>query len=153
VNAEQRMRAVAAAREHLGGLRGKTVTVLGLTFKPNTDDTRESPAIDIARALLDEGAHVRAHDPVGVMPEGLDAVQFADVYEALDGADTCIVTVEWPEYARIDWHAAAQRMHPSALVFDGRNCLEAGAVREAGLDYRGVGRPVPETTEAVADHD
>jgi UDPglucose 6-dehydrogenase len=153
VNEDQRMRAIGAVRERLGDLQAKIVAVLGITFKANTDDTRESPALDIVGALLREGAHVRVHDPVGVMPAGSDAVQCGDVYEALEGAGACIVTVEWPQYAAIDWHAAAERMLPAALVFDGRNCLDADAVRAAGLDYRGVGRPGPGPKETDADHD
>jgi len=146
VNADQRGLAVTATREHLAAVAGATVAVLGLTFKPNTDDTRESPALDIVESLVQEGAHVHVHDPVGVAPVGLGAEQMADIASALEGADACIVAVEWPQYIAIDWTKAARRMHPSALVFDGRNCLSADAVRAAGLTYRGVGRSGPKPT-------
>jgi UDPglucose 6-dehydrogenase len=145
VNADQRDLAVHALRERLGGLSGRDVAVLGLTFKPNTDDTRESPALDIVEALLAAGARVRAYDPVGTLPDGCSAVQATGVLTALQGAEACIVAVEWAEFSDIDWAAAAAVMYPSALVFDGRNCLNVTAVRAAGLEYRGVGRPGAET--------
>jgi UDPglucose 6-dehydrogenase len=151
VNTEQRQRAIVAVRGHVGDLRGRAIALLGLTFKPNTDDTRESPAIDIAESLLGAGARVRAHDPVGVLPAGSGAEQFSDVYETLEGCDACIVAVEWPEYAEIDWHVASARMRPGVLVFDGRNCLDPVSVRAAGLDYQGVGRSGPGRAEAKRD--
>jgi UDPglucose 6-dehydrogenase len=140
VNARQRIMPVNALVKRLGGLAGKKIAVLGLTFKAHTDDTREAPAADIIGMLCAQGARVVAHDPVGTLPSGCPAAQAGEVAEALDGADACIVTVDWPEYCSLDWARAAQRMKPGATVFDGRNCLDPARVLSAGLSYVGVGR-------------
>jgi UDPglucose 6-dehydrogenase len=141
VNTRQRMLPVMALRRHFGRLEGRTVAVLGLTFKPDTDDTREAPAAEIIDLLLAEGAIVRGHDPVGRMERDDRRYSQADALaDAVKGADGVVVATEWPEYAEADWSELAAAMVSAALVFDGRNCLDRSAVRAAGLTYMGVGR-------------
>jgi UDPglucose 6-dehydrogenase len=140
VNTRQRILPVSAISQRLGGLTGRRVAVLGLTFKPETDDTRDAPALDVISMLAAEGCKVVAHDPVGRFSGSDDVTQVADVSEALRGADACLVAVEWAEYVNLDWSVMASEMKSGALVFDGRNCLDPAAVRGAGLEYLGVGR-------------
>ncbi len=141
VNTRQRMLPVYELEARLGSLTDRRVAVLGITFKPFTDDTRESPALDIVSLLTNEGVGVAVHDPEGNLPAGLDAVQCDDVYTALEGSAAAILAVEWPEYLVIDWKRASTVMEPAAIVFDGRNCLDRTEVERAGLTYVGVGRP------------
>jgi UDPglucose 6-dehydrogenase len=155
VNELQKRRVVQKLQKHLGRLRGKTVALLGLAFKPNTDDTREAPSLVLASRLLAEGAEVRAWDPIAV-PE-LQGVQLcATPFEAIDGADAAVIVTEWPELADLateDVRAAMR--HP--LIIDGRNLLDPGAVRAAGFAYEGIGRAVspldvlPETPERAPE--
>jgi UDPglucose 6-dehydrogenase len=151
VNELQKRRVIQKLQKHLGRLRGKNVALLGLAFKPNTDDTREAPSRVLASRLLAEGAEVRAWDPIAV-PE-LQGVQMcATPFEAIDGADAAVIVTEWPELAGLateDVRAAMR--HP--LIIDGRNLLDPAAVRAAGFAYEGIGRAVspldvfPETAE------
>ncbi len=140
VNSRQRLLPIMTLTEKLGRLAGKRIGVLGLTFKPDTDDTRESPGLDVARMLVVEGASVVAHDPIGRIGSERSITQAAEVKDALRDVDGCVVAVEWPEYAELPWAQLAGVMKPGAVVFDGRNCLDVAAVKEAGLDYVGVGR-------------
>ena len=140
VNARQRIMPVRSLMEHLGDLDGLRVAVLGLTFKPDTDDTREAPAVDIISMLAAEGAHVTGFNPIPTDLAGPFAL--ADSIEkAVSGADAVIVTTEWPEICKADWEALVSTMAPSALIYDGRNCLNPEAIRTAGATYVGVGRP------------
>jgi UDPglucose 6-dehydrogenase len=151
VNELQKRRVVQKLQKHLGRLRGKTVALLGLAFKPNTDDTREAPSLVLASRLLAEGADVRAWDPIAV-PE-LQGVQLcATPFEAIDGADAAVIVTEWPELAELATEEVRAAMrHP--LIIDGRNLLDPDAVRAAGFAYEGIGRAVspldvlPETPE------
>ncbi len=139
VNELQKRRVLAKLQRHLGSLRGKTVALLGLAFKPNTDDMREAPSLVLAGRLLSEGAHVRAWDPVA-SADGLPGVaQVATVEEALAGADAAVVVTEWPQLAQVDWGAAARAMRRAVLV-DGRNLLDPAAMRAAGFTYEAIGR-------------
>jgi UDPglucose 6-dehydrogenase len=140
VNARQRMLPMMVLADRLGRLVGTRIAVLGLTFKPDTDDTRESPGVDVARMLVVEGATVVGHDPVGRIESERGISQVATVEGALEGAHACVVAVEWPEYSEIRWPEMAGLMQPGAVVYDGRNCLDRAAIREAGLVYVGVGR-------------
>lgn len=141
VNAFQRRLPVTTLRRHLGDLQGVTVAVLGLTFKPDTDDTREAPAEDIIRMLMVEGATIRGYDPVGEMDFGSDLfTQVSSVEEAVAGASAVIVATEWKQICGADWKSLVQSMSAPRLVFDGRNCLDRAAVRGGGGDYVGVGR-------------
>ncbi len=142
VNELQKRRVVGKLQKHLGSLVGKTIALLGLAFKANTDDMREASSLVLAARLQADGAQVRAYDPVAEdeARKLLIGVEFADsALDALAGADACIIVTEWPEFAALDWRAAAERM-AGALVIDGRNFVDSGEVRAAGLLYEGIGR-------------
>lgn len=142
VNARQRMLPVKALRDRLGDLAGQRVAVLGLAFKPDTDDTRESPGMDIAQMLLAEGAIVTGYDPVA--HASIDDAGFTacDTLEAtLEGVTAAIVATEWPCFVTADWSALIARMTGQRIVFDGRNVLDQGAIHAAGGTYLAVGRP------------
>jgi UDPglucose 6-dehydrogenase len=139
VNELQKRRVIGKLRQLLGSLRGTKVALLGLAFKPNTDDTREAPAFVLAGRLLAEGADVVAWDPVA-RADGLHGiVQAATVEEALRGADAAVLVTEWPELADLDWASLGQRMRTAVLV-DGRNMLDPQAMRAAGFTYDAIGR-------------
>ncbi len=142
VNELQKRRVIAKLQKHLGSLVGKTIALLGLAFKANTDDMREASSLVLAARLQADGAHVRAYDPVAE-PEArklLVGVEFADsALAAMQDADACILVTEWPEFADIAWPEAAEAM-VGRLVVDGRNFLDRGAVSSAGFVYEGVGR-------------
>ena len=141
VNARQRLLPIMALHRRLGDLTGVSVAVLGLTFKPDTDDIRESPAIEIIGMLLAEGADVVAYDPVGAaVIDAADFEQAATIEDALRGAGAAIVTTEWEAIATADWAALTRSMASPRLVYDGRNCLDPAAVRAGGGEYLGVGR-------------
>lgn len=141
VNAFQRRLPVTTLRRRLGDLRGLTVAVLGLAFKPNTDDTREAPSEDIIRMLLVEGATVRGFDPIGQMHFDSDLyTQTTDLAETMRGACAVVVATEWDQICSADWAGLTASMCEPRIVFDGRNCLDADAVRAGGGDYVGVGR-------------
>src|SRR5208282_4454321 len=142
VNELQKRRVVGKLQKHLGSLVGKTITLLGLAFKANTDDMREASSLVLSARLQADGAKVRAYDPIAenearkLMP----GVEFAaSSLEALEGADACIVVTEWPEFADLDWRDARERM-AGQLVVDGRNFVDPEAVRAAGFIYEGIGR-------------
>jgi len=142
VNELQKRRVIGKLQKHLGSLVGKTVALLGLAFKPDTDDMREASSLVLAARLQADGAQVRAYDPVAEAEARklMVGVEFSTTaLEALDGADAAVVVTEWPEFAAIDWSSAAKRM-AGRLVVDGRNCLDPAAVAAAGLSYEGVGR-------------
>jgi UDPglucose 6-dehydrogenase len=142
VNELQKRRVIAKLQKHLGSLVGKTVTLLGLAFKANTDDMREASSLVLAARLQADGAQVRAYDPVAEHEARklLIGVEFADsALDALTGADACVLVTEWPEFAELDWQAAAERMR-GQLVIDGRNFIDGDAVAAVGLVYEGIGR-------------
>ena len=140
VNELQKRRVIGKLQRHLGALRGKTIALLGLAFKPGTDDVREAPSLVLAGRLAAEGAEVRAWDPVANGAEMLPrATICADPLDALAGADAAVLVTEWPELAELDWRAAAGRMR-TPLLIDGRNMLDPTALREAGFTYEGIGR-------------
>jgi UDPglucose 6-dehydrogenase len=150
VNELQKRRVVGKLQKHLGSLVGKRVALLGLAFKPQTDDMREASSLVLAARLEGEGAEVVAYDPVaGEVARGLlDTVEFRDsAMEALDGADAAILVTEWPEFAELDWAAAAERMARPLLV-DGRNYLDSAVLRRAGFEYEGIGRAVDTPVQA-----
>lgn len=140
VNDYQRLEVVRKLQTHLGALRGKRIALLGLAFKPGTDDTRDSPAVGIARKLQQLGAVVTAHDPVVVDLPGVGGVRItADPLLAADRADAVVLVTEWPEYRTMDYAKLAEAMN-GPLVIDGRNALDRDAVTAAGLEYEGIGR-------------
>jgi UDPglucose 6-dehydrogenase len=149
VNELQKRRVVGKLEKHLGSLIGKRVALLGLAFKPDTDDMREASSLVLAARLQGEGAEVVAYDPVaaGRAGELLDSVEMADsALAAIEGADAAVLVTEWKEFAELDWPAAAGKM-ARPLIVDGRNYLDPAALRAAGFDYEGIGKPeVPATT-------
>jgi len=142
VNELQKRRVIGKLERRLGSLRGKKVALLGLAFKPGTDDMREAPSLVLAGRLLAEGAHVSAWDPVADGRMHLDGVDVAEsALGALEGADAAVVVTEWPELRELDWAEAGGRMR-GAVVVDGRNLLDADEMRALGFTYEGVGRAV-----------
>jgi UDPglucose 6-dehydrogenase len=142
VNELQKRRVLKKLEKHLGSLAGKTVALLGLAFKPDTDDMREASSLVLASRLEGEGASVRGYDPVAEKParELLPKVEFCEsLADALDGADAAILVTEWPEFADADWAALRERM-ANPLLIDGRNFLDPEALRDAGFTYEGIGR-------------
>jgi UDPglucose 6-dehydrogenase len=143
VNELQKRRVVGKLLSHLGGsLVGRKVALLGLAFKPQTDDMREASSLVLAARLQGEGAEVVAYDPVAadVARDLLDGVELRDsALEALDGADAAVLVTEWPEFRELDWREAAGRM-ARPLVVDGRNFLDPDAMAGAGFEYEGIGR-------------
>jgi len=144
VNELQKRRVIAKLERHLGSLVGKRIALLGLAFKPDTDDMREATSLVLSARLQGEGAVVAAYDPIaadnaaGLLP----AVEMAgSAEEALDGADAAVVVTEWKDFAELDWAALRDRM-ATPLIVDGRNYLDGAALREAGFTYEGIGRPV-----------
>lgn len=144
VNQRQRVHMVEKLQTALKVLRGRTVAILGLAFKPNTDDVRESPAIELARMLLDRGANLRAHDPVAI-PNARRALQgvevvFADSpYDAAAGADALVLATEWDCYQTLDFARLASVMRQPLFV-DGRNLFTRLTLESYGFQYVGVGR-------------
>lgn len=124
-------------------LRGIKVAVLGLAFKPNTDDMRDAPSIPIIQAMLKQGVLIKAHDPIAMEAAGLifgDKIGYANSPEdALDGAEAVIILTEWSDYISLDWTAAKDRVH-TPIVIDGRNCLDPANMRELGYVYQSIGR-------------
>ncbi len=144
VNELQKRRVVGKLERRLGELRGKKIAILGLAFKPGTDDMREAPSLVLAGRLLAVGAEVSAWDPVADGSAALDGVEIADsALEALTGADAAVLVTEWPELAELDWKAAAGVMR-NALLVDGRNMLDPDELRSHGFEYEGIGRPSSE---------
>ncbi|TML69614.1 MAG: nucleotide sugar dehydrogenase [Actinobacteria bacterium] len=142
VNELQKRRVLAKLERHLGTLRGKTVALLGLAFKPNTDDMREAPSLVLAGRLLSEGASVRAWDPVARPHDLRGVVQVDSVKEALAGADAAVIVTEWPQLGELDWAKIAATMTTPVLI-DGRNMLDPAAMLAAGFRYEAIGRAAP----------
>jgi UDPglucose 6-dehydrogenase len=143
VNEMQKRRAVRKLQKHLGSLVGKEVALLGVSFKPDTDDVREATSIVLAARLQGEGAHVRVYDPVA-LDNAEDLLGGAQVcnsaLEALDGADAAVLVTEWPEFGELDWAGAVRERMAQPVVVDGRNFLDREALRAAGFTYEGIGR-------------
>jgi UDPglucose 6-dehydrogenase len=143
VNELQKRRVMSKLSKHLDSLVGKRVALLGLAFKPDTDDMREASSLVLAHRLEGEGATVVAFDPVATerARDLLPSVEMAgSALDALDGADAAVLVTEWPEFAELDWAEVAKRMGNPLLV-DGRNFLDPDAVRAAGITYEAIGRP------------
>ncbi len=144
VNDDRKYAMAGRVRDALGGsLQGKTIGLLGLTFKPNTDDMRDAPSIPLVKGLLAGGARVVAYDPVGREQAEplLGDIEYAKTAEAVaDGADAVVVVTEWDEFRGIDLADIAGRMRGDALI-DLRNIFDGAEVARAGLRYRGIGRP------------
>jgi UDPglucose 6-dehydrogenase len=140
VNELQKRRVVNKLKDHLGSLRGKKIALLGLAFKPDTDDMREAPSIVLASRLLSEGAEVRAWDPLVHSHPALDGVSVEpSILEALQGADAAVIVTEWPELENLASAETLEAMR-TPLIVDGRNLLDPKAARAAGFQYEGIGR-------------
>ncbi|HEV3102589.1 MAG TPA: UDP-glucose/GDP-mannose dehydrogenase family protein, partial [Candidatus Dormibacteraeota bacterium] len=142
INRDQRMLVIDKLRDCLEELTDRVVGLLGLAFKPNTDDLREAPSLDIAKVLLAAGAHVRAYDPAAM--EGarmkLPQVEYTrDAYGVAAGADAVVLVTEWNEFRRLDLGRLKASMRTPVLV-DGRNIYDPAAMRGLGFTYRGIGR-------------
>jgi UDPglucose 6-dehydrogenase len=125
-----------------GGVKGATIGVLGLTFKPNTDDMREAPTIPIIKGLQERGAKIQAYDPAGMTqaPAYLQGVDYKeDLYAAAEGADALVLTTEWNRFRNIDWDRM-KNLLKSLVVVDLRNIYEPQRMRDLGFDYTSVGR-------------
>ena len=143
VNELQKRRTVGKLQKHLGSLVGKQVALLGVAFKPNTDDIREATSLVLAGRLQGEGAGVRVYDPVAAGRAGgmLGGARICDsALEAVDGADAVVLVTEWPEFRELDWAGEVKRRLNTPLVVDGRNFLDREALVEAGFTYEGIGR-------------
>jgi UDPglucose 6-dehydrogenase len=146
VNELQKRRVIGKLHKHLGGLVGKRVTLLGLAFKPNTDDMREASSLVLSARLHADGARVTAYDPVAEEQARklVTGITFADSpLQAVRDADAVVLVTEWSELVQLDWQQVAEEMSGS-LVIDGRNALDPDAVRSAGLSYEGIGRKAPD---------
>jgi len=142
VNRRQRLAMIPKIEELLGDLKSKTVAVLGLAFKPETDDMREAPAIDIISGLLERGATVRAYDPVAMTEAAkvLPEVSFAgDEYEAVTDADALVFVTEWNQFRALDM-ARVRDLMKSPRIADLRNIYDPEDMRALGFEYVGVGR-------------
>jgi UDPglucose 6-dehydrogenase len=143
VNGAQKTRLATKMRKHFGSLKGKTVAVWGLAFKPRTDDMREAPAIPLIEALLSAGAEVQAYDPEATkVAKGIfgNRVTFASKnYDALKGADCLAIVTEWSEFRRPDF-ARMQKLMRSPVVFDGRNLFTPEQMKQNGFIYYSIGR-------------
>ena len=142
VNELQKRRVIGKLERRIGPLRGKRIALLGLAFKPGTDDMREAPSLVLAGRLLSEGAEVTAWDPIADGRAHLHGVEIASsALDAFDDADAAVVVTEWPELRELDWNAAGERMR-TRVVVDGRNHLDPDEMRRLGFVYEGVGRSV-----------
>jgi len=143
INREQRLRLVNKLNSALGSLKGRTIGVLGLSFKPNTDDMREAPSVDIVEWLLKEGASVRVYDPVALARAKTifgEGVQYsADAYDAAKGADAVVLLTEWDAFKNLDM-AQLKACMKGRVVVDGRNIYDPSQMRALGFQYYGVGR-------------
>ena len=142
VNELQKRRVVSKLKKHLGSLVGKKVALLGLAFKPHTDDMREASSVVLAARLQGEGAIVKAYDPVAEerAHELLTGVEMCDTaLEAVEGVDAAVIVTEWPEFGELDLGEVKRRM-ANPVIVDGRNMLSPDDVRRAGFVYEGIGR-------------
>ncbi|MBI4311511.1 MAG: UDP-glucose/GDP-mannose dehydrogenase family protein, partial [Chloroflexi bacterium] len=145
VNNRQRLLPYFALRKVFGQLAGVKIAILGISFKPDTDDTRDAPALDLVPLLVEEGAEVRAFDPAAdgrkVLPA--DVTVCSSTLQAITGAQAVVLATEWKEIVNTDWASAHQQMTAPRFFFDGRNALDPEAMTSLGFDYHGVGRSGP----------
>ena len=142
INRDQRMVVVDLLRDALEELPGRVIGLLGLAFKPNTDDMREAPSLDIAKVLLAAGAEIRAYDPAAIERSKmlLPSVEYRkDAYEVASGADALVLITEWNEFRHLDMPRIKQLMRTPVIV-DGRNIYDPAVMKSLGFTYRGIGR-------------
>jgi UDPglucose 6-dehydrogenase len=152
INRDMRRLVLQKVRAQLGGnLEDRTIGVLGLAFKPNTDDLREAPAIEIIHLLQSEGAHVKAYDPAATdaarkMLPGVELC--SDAYSVAEDADAVLLLTQWSEFRRLDLDRIRQSMrHP--LLVDGRNLYDPTEMVARGFLYHAIGRPTPEAIDSA----
>jgi UDPglucose 6-dehydrogenase len=154
INDDRRRILVKKVEETLGKLKGKEIGLLGLTFKPNTDDLRDAPALDVAERLLEQGAKLRAFDPVG-MPgaEKLNSKikMVEDPYKLAEGCDALVVCTEWNEFKHLDM-ARIHTLMRQPVVVDGRNIYDPVDMDDLGFTYRGIGRGYGSDGYPIANH-
>jgi UDPglucose 6-dehydrogenase len=143
-NQRQRFVPITKLQEELKIIKGRTIGLLGLAFKPNTDDLRDAPSITIATQLKKMGAKIVAYDPVSnaacaQLHSDLEIIYCDNVEEVASKADALVLVTEWEEFRNADWKSIATRMH-KPIIIDGRNCLSQKTMQEAGFIYRGIGR-------------
>ena len=142
VNELQKRRVISKLQQHLGSLRDRKIALLGIAFKPNTDDMREASSLVLSARLQADGARIRAFDPIAEEEARklIGGIEFADgALDCVAGADAVVLVTEWPEFRALDWGAAGARMR-GRLVVDGRNVLDREALAAAGFTYEGIGR-------------
>lgn len=154
VNSRQVERIFQKLDRAIDSVKGKTVGLLGLAFKPNTDDVRESPAVALAARIIEAGGFVVAHDPVAietaraVLPDGVRFVE--DCYEATNDADAVVIATDWNEYKQLDF-AILRKLMVGKVIVDARNMYEPDRVAGCGLEYVGVGRRAGRSSPANGD--
>jgi len=143
VNYDRRRDVAKQVEKMLGGnLKGKTIGMLGLAFKPNTDDMRDAPSIDISKALIEAGAQVRGYDPVAretAAPHMTAVKIYDDVYEMANGCDALVVVTEWNEFKQLDLEKV-KGLLKSPTIYDGRNIYDLSRMKELGYTYKSIGR-------------
>ena len=143
VNTFQKTKLVAQMKKHFGSLKGKTIGLWGLAFKPRTDDMREAPAIPLVEALLSAGASVQAFDPEAMrIAKGIfgSKITYAsNAYDAVKGADALAIVTEWNEFRRPDF-ARIRSLMRAPVVFDGRNLFAPSHMKQNGFTYYSIGR-------------
>ena len=142
INRNQRRRAVMKLRKALGSLNEKTIGILGLSFKPNTDDIRDSASLEIIHLLMNEGAHIQAYDPQAMENAAgmLKKVKLCETpYQVAEKADALLLATEWNEFKQLDFSQIKAQMH-SPIILDGRNLWDGNLLKELGFTYMGIGR-------------
>lgn len=156
-NNEQRMRVVEKLHHVLGDVRGKTIAVLGLAFKPNTDDVRYAPALDVIPELIRKGAVVKAYDPIALnnakteLKDYRNIVYSTDLYETLRDSDACLVLTDWADVVEMDLEKVQQLLR-LPIIIDGRNCFDLDEMKRLGFIYHSIGRPSVEGYVPVAQN-
>jgi len=144
-NEQQRLQMVEKLTSVLGDLDGKTISILGLAFKPDTDDVRSAPALDIIPHLVNLGADVRAYDPIAINEAkkklGYQCTYSNNLYQTIENADACLILTDWPQVKKLDFEKAKELMKQPILV-DGRNLFDLDTMMQAGFTYLSVGRPM-----------
>jgi UDPglucose 6-dehydrogenase len=146
INKRRIDRFLSKARHALWTLKDKRIGILGLAFKPGTDDIRFAPSIDLIRRLTQEGAEIRAYDPEAMEKSKvlIPAIHYCDTaYQAADGADAVMIVTEWPQFRDLDWRAVEKSM-ARPLILDGRNLLNSEQMRALGFEYQGIGKSFEE---------
>ncbi|MFS0824130.1 UDP-glucose dehydrogenase family protein [Bacillus sp. 1P02SD] len=139
INKSQSFYFLKKVEKAIGDLKDKSIAILGLAFKPGTDDTRESPSLVVIDELVGKGCSVNVHDPI-VTLSNPNVTQYKDVFEAVDGVDSVLLLTEWEEYLKLDWQKMKNAVK-QPYIFDGRNALNKQVLEKMGFYYEGIGKP------------